>query len=183
MRDLGVIQTRNEKSISLARFESESHAKSAFHYAGRLVFLKHLSDEELSDQKDQLIHDDAPDGSYAVTLANKYFLKLSRRLEKQSVEHAIKALEYSKIPESEEQWIRLQYKQGQRDIVQTRLEALLDDAQSEHILLFAEDFLARKFNKKKTSPYTDVLRSAYCLSIEELSYSLLPSCLPIFPAQ
>ncbi|GAA3935627.1 exonuclease domain-containing protein [Litoribacillus peritrichatus] len=171
MRDLGVIQTRSDANTPInhsARFDDPDAAKSAFIYAKRAKQLKDISDQALEDDLASLVRVEPIVGAQAENFANKYFLKLSRRLEKISVDHAISVLEFLKTPEAEEQWIRLQYKQGKRSEVQARLEHLLDDAQSEHILLFAEDFLARKFNQKKTSPYTDVLRAAKVLSVEEL---------------
>jgi DNA polymerase-3 subunit epsilon len=52
--------------------------------------------------------------------------------------------------------------------VKERLEFILERPASESLLLFAEDFLARKFGCKKTSELTDVLRASSVVPVDEL---------------
>ena len=44
--------------------------------------------------------------------------------------------------------------------MQQAREAIIDDPASDTLLAFADDFYARKFDRKRTSTFTDMLRDA-----------------------
>ena len=56
--------------------------------------------------------------------------------------------------------MRESYKLGHKDAVQQAREAIIDDPASDTLLAFADDFYARKFDRKRTSTFTDMLRDA-----------------------
>ncbi len=168
LRDLGVRKTQGKPSQPQARFASKTEAISCFVYAQKLKALKnakHLDWMALASELNEL---PAPQGDTALALYGKYTLKLARQLEKLDESLALQVYEQCPLPESEERTLRLQYKFGELEQVQARLDAILNEAGSEHLLLFAEDFLARKFNQKKTSRLTDVLRAAAVIPVDEM---------------
>ena len=81
-----------------------------------------------------------------------------------------KALQFYSLSESaicNERLIRLKYKSGDKDWVKARLETIIDDPSSDSESHFAEDFYARKFEKRRTSSLTEMLRKAPVLELDE----------------
>ena len=84
-------------------------------------------------------------------------------------ETAIKLWSLSEHPEARAKWIREQYKAGHKEAVLDELNAIIDSSESEQMLVFAEDFLARKYKKKRTSQLTDMLReNSVKLPVDEI---------------
>ncbi|MFB0912218.1 MAG: DNA polymerase III subunit epsilon, partial [Glaciecola sp.] len=70
---------------------------------------------------------------------------------------------------AQEKWAREAYKLGLKDEVEAELERIIDAPLSEDLLAFAEDFLARKYHKKRTSILTDMLReNSQTILIDEM---------------
>jgi DNA polymerase-3 subunit epsilon len=70
---------------------------------------------------------------------------------------------------AQEKWVREGYKLGLKDEVEAELECIIDVPLSEDLLAFAEDFLARKYHKKRTSILTDMLReNSQTILIDEM---------------
>ena len=81
---------------------------------------------------------------------------------------ALSLLAASNQDEAQEKWIRECYKDGNREAVENQLQSIIDNPASENLLVFAQDFMARKYHKKRTSRVTDLLKSAdQVLSIDE----------------
>ena len=84
-----------------------------------------------------------------------------------NIEKAIKFYSLSESAICNERLIRLKYKSGDKDWVRARLEAIIDDPSSDSESHFAEDFYARKFEKRRTSSLTEMLRKAPVLELDE----------------
>jgi DNA polymerase-3 subunit epsilon len=74
---------------------------------------------------------------------------------------------------SSERLARLAYARGERDNVAAMLSEMLDSPACEEELLFAQDFQARKYGRKRTALITDLLRSGPERGIDE-SYRDIP---------
>ena len=178
LRDLGVIRTKGQQVQQQARFSSKDEARSSFLISQKLYQLKAplqmLLSSELGDQLlEQLselrtLIEASLDKPSVRQLWDKYTLKLARLVERENETLALDIYQQCAASEAEEKILRIRYKLGDRDEVQARLEALLEEDGSERLLLFAEDFLARKFHKKRTSKLTDVLRSAKVVAVDEM---------------
>lgn len=158
MRDLGIMRTRKDASAVYSRFENREAALAAFYYAQQLAQFKLLNEKQRqcfvldprerhlcrvgSEYKDQLL--------YQMAL---YWLPIDSA-------KALELLNQATSDQACEKWIRESFKLGHKGTVKARLSSLIDSPPSEHLLAFAEDFYARKFNKKRTSTLTDMLRSA-----------------------
>jgi DNA polymerase-3 subunit epsilon len=163
MRDLGVMRTRADAVTGEARFESRSDATAAFQYARwresiassllltppPLDNLPTVTSAEGQRIKQSFLYE-----------AGNYFLNKYRQW-------ALEAWHLSEHDTATERWIREQYKDNNIDAVESALKTLIDGGSSEALLVFAEDFYARKFKQKRTSVLTDLLRdSTRCLNID-----------------
>ncbi|SFF99141.1 DNA polymerase-3 subunit epsilon [Neptunomonas qingdaonensis] len=170
MRDLGVMRTRKEQAQVMARFADIDSAKSAFdlhslynelraqrHPLNRSLILNNL--ESLP----------RPIGAKANELDAKVKFLLACELLKEDAIHAIDVLKTINTGVAQEKWAREAYKLGLTDEVETELNRMIDAPLSEDLLAFAEDFLARKYHKKRTSVLTDMLReNSQTLLIDEM---------------
>lgn len=160
MRDLGVMRTRKEQAQVMARFDNIEAAKSAF---GLHTLLDQLKASNLSDKLDKelsAIYKALPEaiGQRATELKQHIQFLLAKPQLKHNQALALVWLEEIPTDDAQEKWVRESYKAGNKTQVEERLEALIDNPISSNTLAFAEDFLARKYKKKKTSVLTDMLR-------------------------
>ncbi|EAT11589.1 hypothetical protein HF888_12290 [Bermanella marisrubri] len=169
LRDMGIMHTHQEQHINGARFDDLDQAKSAFFFSLQNQNLKLTSDDDLADFARKAKAFNEADGQQAESHRDKLFYRLGKRLLSLPLsdtfsatdrDHlAMSVLELSHDPAAIEKSIRLLYQKGEHDEVQTRLQDIIDDPSSEHLLIFAQDFLQRKFHKKRTSLLTDLLRA------------------------
>lgn len=161
MRDLGVMNTRSADAAYHAHFEQKAEAVSAFYYANALSELKNTSEDELVQRARQAAAQQLPkvDGQYAATALAKYLLTLARKLGPE-FSHFTTLLCMSEHPQAREMLIRHNYKQGEVELVREQLECILQGENDETLMIFAEDFYQRKFNQKRTSVLTDILRKS-----------------------
>ena len=85
-------------------------------------------------------------------------------------EEKLHILKHATAHPGREKYSRLLFQLGRKEEALAELEKILDKPFSDEELLFAEDFLARKFGKKRTSILTDALREAREIAIDESYY-------------
>ena len=187
MRDLGVMRTRKEQAQVLARFDSIDSAKSAFNLHFQLndvrIALANFKHSPPNDQVQGQKHQDehkayileqlstmcSPMGDKATELHQRLQLLLANDLLSFDATHALDVLENIGSSAASEKWIREAYKQGHTGAVEARLESIIQAPLCEDLLAFAEDFLARKYHKKRTSVLTDMLRdNSQTIAIDEI---------------
>lgn len=160
MRDLGVMSTRQGDGSQTARFDALSDAQSAYYYVKIRQAVNDFTDAQLIDAAKTL--NTLPEASTPVAKdsRDRYLFKLGKRLLDVDADAAMACWAMSDHQEATEKWVRFQYQQGELEAVKQKLESIIINPDSEHTLLFAEDFLARKFDSKKTSILTDMLRQS-----------------------
>ena len=171
LRDLGLVKSGGFKSEYNARFDCPDDAQSAYFYAGAIADYQNGTDAQIADLIDTA--EDWPKARCELSQTNRDRLLrklggLSERLG--DSETALLFYGRSNTPLCNERAIRLRWKRnapGDREHVKDRLEAMIDNPGSDDEFHFAEDFYARKFNKKRTSVMTDLLRSASVLNLDE----------------
>ncbi|WJG10327.1 exonuclease domain-containing protein [Aliiglaciecola sp. LCG003] len=169
MRDLGIMQTKRGVSNDIARFDFIDEAKSAYFYAQQLRNLGNLSTQQLIHCAHQRDNFPSPHGTLANIYADRLLFQLGKKLLPIESKLALEILGASSEPQAQEKVIRERYKLGHKDWVKSQLENIIDQPESETLLAFAEDFLARKFGQKRTSELTDMLREkAQRLQIDEI---------------
>ncbi len=153
MRDLGLMRIRSDIATDMPRFESAAAAECAYFYATQLRAIKteQAAIETLSTMPE-------PTDRHSQVLRDKYLLTLGDHYAKTDPEKALVYWQASEHPTGQEKWIRERYRQGEKSCVEEALKAIIANPSSDALALFAEDFYQRKYNKKRTSPTTDMLR-------------------------
>lgn len=108
-------------------------------------------------------------GAKALDLDAKLQFLLASELLSLDAAHAIQLLKSINTDAAQEKWTREAYKLGLTEQVEAELERIIQSPLSEDLLAFAEDFLARKYHKKRTSVLTDMLReNSQTIQIDEM---------------
>lgn len=155
LRDLG-IRKSSAKKVVKPKFESIEEAKSLYFYS------------TLSE-----VPDSWPDpvGSEAKEKKEKMLLRFAEDFKKnQELEKALELLRSCETYPGTEKKARLLYDLGLKDECFESLQKMMDDPTHDEEILFAEDFLSRKFGSKRLSLLTEALRNARHLSIDDSFY-------------
>jgi DNA polymerase-3 subunit epsilon len=158
MRDLGLMRTREEQAQMQSRFDDFESAfscftlTSAYGEAKRLVF-----------KNEDLIYNflrnlPSPSGAQAIRISEKLHYVMAKHMLALNPKQALQIAEPLQEPLAQEFWCRQAYKLGLKEAVEIKLNEIIDDPTTDKLLQFAEDFLARKYHKKRTSILTDMLR-------------------------
>ena len=160
LRDLGIIRTR-EDIQPMARFNSQIDAWSCYRFEYAYQQLRDENNDIYNLRDIDNIEYALPpiSGLSARDAANRYFVELAKKVFADIPKKAIQILAYATSAGAFEKRIRLLYHSGEHEQVQTLLETAIDSPDSDEQLIFSEDFLARKFHKKRRSIYTDLLHA------------------------
>ncbi len=155
MRDLGVMRTHQNTQAQGRRFRDVKDAQGAYYYGGLLQCAKTSLAEryELSQ-----LPEVSSDNGYV--FKDKFLYQLGKAWLKHDITYALTCLRGSNHSAAQELWLREQYRRGNKPQVEQQLQQLMQDPASDVMALFAEDFYARKFAGKRTSPTTDMLRAS-----------------------
>jgi len=158
MRDLGIMRTRDQQAQMQSRFVDYNTAFSCFNLHSCLHQIKRSTFEN-EEEIDAIIQSlPTAHGNQAQTYLDKIIYFLAKATLAFNPEKSLAMAFPIEGELAQEFWCRQAYKLGYKDAVETRLNQLIDEPLSEHLLQFAEDFLARKYQQKRTSILTDMLR-------------------------
>lgn len=167
---LGLVHpARSETKTST--FESADHARTCYFYAKALHDFR-LDDEANLDTLIQSV-DEWPHAVDETSCGKrgKLLQKLAGLSERRGdVDTALALYERSDNSACNERVVRIRYArnfEGDREWVRDRLEAMIENPESDDELAFAHDFYARKYKKKRTSAVTDLLRDSQRLYLDE----------------
>lgn len=159
LRDLGVRKVNKEKAKFRARFETPEDAQTHYFfskYSSRIDELPPISEWPM------------PVGPECLALKEEVLLTLAEKHRKnQDYDDAISVLALATIHPAREKRARLLYQLDRKEECLSVLNSIIEAPTTDEELLFAEDFLARKFQKKKLSVLTETLRNARKVSIDE----------------
>ena len=168
LRDLGIRKTPNFKADYSARFDTLAEAKAAYFYADGLHKFRHGRETDVTELIDTVEYWPNPECDISTASHGRLLQKLGGMSERLGdIETALKLYGLSDDPLCNERIIRLRYKRGDKDWCKARLERLIENPGSDDEHNFAEDFYQRKFNKKRTSQVTDILRQGEVLKLDE----------------
>ena len=171
LRDLGLVKAPDFKDSYGPRFESAAEARAAFFYASALHQFRQGHDADVARLIDNTHIWPAPQCNVSRAGRDELLSKLgglSERLGDYATALGLYAL--SDTPHCNERSVRLRYSRnetGDRDAVKAQLEAMIEDPASDDEYHFAADYYARKFEKKRTSRVTDILRASEIIEIDE----------------
>jgi len=167
LRDLGLVRTHNFRDQFEARFDNQTDGEESFFYASQLAGLEDRDDGAVLRLASRVETWPAK-SEVAAPLRDDLLFALGKRFEKIGDTAQARAMyERGRSAGCGERAVRLAWADGERGAVRSRLEAMIADPASDAEALFAEDFLTRKFDGKRTSAITDMLRSAEVLSVDE----------------
>lgn len=168
LRDLGVVNRSRFRTDFEARFASREEALASFHYEKLLRLLKKPSPATVTALKAEVAAwPEAPDPE-SQGLRDRALHQLGRGLERLAEkEAALEVFLRSRQFPSTERATRLLVSLGREQEAETLLRELIDSPSCDEELLFAEDFLERKFGTRKVGRLTHLLRSSDTIVLDE----------------
>nr|MBX2886743.1 hypothetical protein [Granulosicoccus sp.] len=168
LRDLGVMRTGAFKKDFQPRFETREDAQSSWFYCQRLRDLPMQTDTECVSQARSVSNWIPAIGEQSMMMRDQLLFRLGERLEKIDQQAlALDVYSYSDAWPATERKVRLIFSSGAKESAEAALMAMIDDPSCDDELLFARDFYQRKYQKKRTSKVTDILRDAKLLELDE----------------
>ncbi len=165
LRDLGVLNVKARDGHA-ARFDDLAEARAGFFYTQALRRLRAGDVVELITGVDAF---PAADTEFVTDLRDRLLFGLGQILEKQKeAARAVAIYERSTAFDSHERVVRLLYAAGDHDRAKAMCEAMLVSPVHDEECIFAADFLARKFGEARTGVFTDLLRGAQEIKVDEL---------------
>lgn len=165
MRDLGLVRAHDPEGSYEPRFADPEEATQAFFFATRLEQLQRdtVPVEHLFQEVDQWPQPEAP---VVADVRDELALTLGKCLEADT-DAALRVYRQGESVKCSERIIRLLLASGRRDDAKHYLERCLASPASVDEALLAGDIYERKFNKKKTSLVTDLLRQAPTIDLDD----------------
>ena len=168
MRDLGLVRTQTLSDDYEARFSDSVEAMESYYFALRLFDTHRASAHRMR----ALIAESAewPDVNFtgSAGLRDQLALQLGRWAEQaQAIDDAIQLYGCGESTACGERLVRLLLKADRRQDAKQFLERCIDNPRSDEEWVLANDLYQRKFNKKRTSVITDLLRAADTIEIDE----------------
>lgn len=161
LRDLGVAKVQ-ARSSHAARFASPEEARASFFYSRMLETVRQggkASDMGWPE----------PVGENNKALRDKLLLRLGQSAEKDGdVAGALAFYARADAFACRERSVRLLHGAGRHAEVESLLDSMLQSPEHDEEHLFAADFSARKFGRKRTGVFTEVLREAEVIEVDEL---------------
>jgi DNA polymerase-3 subunit epsilon len=168
--ELGLVRPPQTEPKTV-RYSHYEEACSAYFYANALSDLRQGDEQAISTLKERIKDWPCPVDEVTEVKRGKLLQKLGGISERTGdIEQALFYYGLNDNALSNERVIRIRYKRNSerdRDWAQARLEDMIDNPESDEELAFAEDFYARKYNKKKTSIVTDLLRDSETVYLDE----------------
>lgn len=162
MRDLG-IWSQSKQTEFVPKFTSRDEARAHYFYA-------RLLDELDPGNYDVALIDTwpSPINEESLHLRETLLVAIGEDLRKnEKFSAALSVLEKTTIHPGRERRVRLLFQMGELDRTLTELHLLMDHPSSDEELLFAEDFLERKFHQKKKTALSQMLEEAEVLPLDE----------------
>ena len=167
LRDLGIRQANTIRSDFRPRFFTKEHAESDY------FFMKQLGISFSEHSKEYLLEVFARVQSFEILSSSTQILKDEFLFSFGSyfIDHdaklALNALSVCGHQGARGKIVRQLYKFDKKKECLELLEVIQNTARSDEELLFAEDFLARKFNKKKVGRLTETLLNAQQITLSD----------------
>lgn len=163
LHDLGLRQKSQLKEKFKPRYTDVVVAKTEFQ-------LLKLSDALEDDQIDFALEFCSSITSLkpsTIQLKGELLLEIASRLQAEQPEKAISALKQASVYPARVNLAKIYYKLERKQECRKVLEDIIDRPLNDEEILFAEDYLDRKFNKKKMGFLTQALLSAEEISLSE----------------
>jgi DNA polymerase-3 subunit epsilon len=170
LKELGLVRPARSDAAKL-KFCDLKDSQTAYFYASALQSFRDGNEDEIYTLIETVDNwPEVVDGPVSIK-RGKLLQKLGGVSERQGdIEAALSLYERSDSGLCNERVVRIRYSRnadGDRDWVEQRLEQMIENPESDEEHAFAEDFYARKFEKKRISVVTDLLRDSDTLFLDE----------------
>ena len=168
MRDLGLVRTQTFSDTYEPRFNDRAEALEHFYFATRLKRLERARPDEITYLSTEAADWPAANFPGSARPRDELAYRLGRKAERDGeIERALGLYGKGESAGCSERTVRLLLASDRHDDARRYLERCLDDPRSDGEWLFADDLYARKFDSKRTSVTTDMLRAAESVDIDE----------------
>lgn len=170
LKELGLVRPARSEAAKI-KFHDRDEAQTEYFYAAALQSFRDGDEAQVRFLIETVDNwPEAVDGPVCIK-RGKLLQKLGGLCERQGdTGSALSLYERSDSGLCNERVVRIRYSRnadGDRDWVEQRLEEMIENPESDEEHAFAEDFYARKFEKKRTSVVTDLLRESEILFLDE----------------
>ncbi len=170
LRDLGIRKTNETKVFLRPRYVDKDEAKTEYFFSKTIDRFDQV--EEI-DEIHSLIHGCAQLKNLrtsAQNLKNELFMYLAEKIETQDSELALSLLVECNSHPARERQCRILFKIQKKDQCRELLNEMCQLPFCDEELLFAEDFLCRKFEKKKVGYLTEALKNAKEIPLSDVYF-------------
>ena len=168
MRDLGLVQTRDADETFEPRFSDRDEALEHFYFAVRIDALTAAGPADVPALVAEIPQWPATNYPGSAALRDELALELGKRAGQAGMEDAaIACFRRGESARCSERLVRLLLRRGDRSAARSHLERCLEQPRSDEEWLVARDLYDRKFNRKRTSSLTDLLRAADVVELDE----------------
>ena len=168
MRDLGLVRTQTFHETYEPRFGDREEALEHYFYARRLSVASRVPGGDWAKVVGQIANWPEPNFPGSAALRDELAYKLGREAERaKQTEAALSLYAAGESAQCSERLVRMRLARGEREEARRYLERCIDDPRSDEEWLVARDLYEQKFEKKRTSALTDVLRTAEVVDIDE----------------
>lgn len=167
LRDLGIVQTKSKENYS-ARFQDMGEARAGFFYSDAIRTLKRGTTDEFALYLSLIDEFPSSETEYARELRNSTLYLIGQYFEKQKrTDSALAVYRRSDSFDCRERLVRMTHAKSKSE-AESLLLSMIAEPSCDEEFIFATDFYERKFGKKRTSSYTDLLRSGQSISVDEM---------------
>ncbi len=167
LRDLGIRKTSTLKTNFKPRFSVLEEAYTEYQLSHKVETFQELKDSEQVRELLNFCKIQKDLKPTALALKDQLLLDIASQSEIRDPEIALQALAECRTPPAKERQARLLYKLSRKEECRALLNAIIQEPAGDEELLFAEDFLARKFDKKKVGYLTEILQNAKELTLSD----------------
>jgi len=166
LRDMGLMSVKARETYA-ARFADLAEARAGFFYSGLRRELGMGCDVEAVAAAIDTFPE-AP-GEFAGRLRDKVMHFIGQHFDKRgNIERAIEFYDRADLFEARERVVRLLHTAGDLSAVTARLDRMLDAPAHDEEHIFASDFYQRKFGAKRTGIFTELLRGAETITVDDV---------------
>jgi DNA polymerase-3 subunit epsilon len=167
LRDLGIRRANETKEFSRPRFTVKAEAQADYFFAKAVYEIDRIENKDdirllftRSENFKNL-------KTSAKKLKNELYLNLAEKAEEYDVQLALEILSACKTHPARAKQVRISYKLELKDECRRLLDEIVQDPYCDEELLFAEDFINRKFDKKRIGYLTQILNNSHEISLSD----------------
>lgn len=167
LRDLGIRKTNETKNFTKPRYSVLSEAQADFFFAKTLSQLNQIKTISEIESIVEVCRGFSNLKSQTKKLKNSLYLNLAEKIQNEDSDLCLSILNQCTEHPAREKICRILFKNERKDECRQLLDEICKHPLCDEELLFAEDFLSRKFKHKKIGYLTEALKEAKIISLSD----------------